>query len=270
MTIQPSFTPMFDRLLDFSVRAETEADVAAARVEYFAWTGEVFDEDRSFDVRMQAFLDWYVFDRFSPVLGDTPARAMAASLPDAYERQTFRLMSRTVHGLFEIEEIRPTHVRVMNLLTAMPYVVEVAKPANKGVLFALGGAVVLLLGAVIFLAMSKSEPAASGLTAAATAEPAKTAEAASAAAAPASAEVASAPAASATAAAQAASPAGDQPAPQAAAARPAAAPQAGAAAAPKPAAAAPAPAAAPPKVSTGGCAPDDLMCLMRAGAKKKK
>ncbi len=138
MTIHPSFMPMFDRLLDFSVRAETEADVAAARAEYFAWTGEVFDEDRSFDVRMQAFLDWYVFDRSSPVLGDTPARAMAASLPDSFERQAFRLMARTVHGLFEIEEIRPTHVRVMNMLTAMPYVVEVPRPlagVHKGDIF---------------------------------------------------------------------------------------------------------------------------------------
>jgi predicted Zn finger-like uncharacterized protein len=173
-------------------------------------------------------------------------------------------------GLFPLAAPQPMAAPAPVHAVAAPVVVEVAKPANKGVLFALGGAVVLLLGAVIFLAMSKSEPAAPVATAAATAEPAKTAEAASAAAAPASAEVASAPAASATAAAQAASPAGDQPAPQAAAARPAAAPQAGAAAAPKPAAAAPAPAAAPPKVSTGGCAPDDLMCLMRAGAKKKK
>jgi len=159
------------------------------------------------------------------------------------------------------------------VVVAAPQVVEVAKPANKGLLAALGGLVVLLLCAVVFLAM-RGTPAAPTPTADApkTADP--TAELAATATATAAA-TADAPQAGATATAAAS--ASDAEPKVAAAKAETPPPPAGGAKSPAGAGAAAAAAATPPppppaaaKTSAGGCAPDDLMCLMRAGAKKKK
>jgi hypothetical protein len=137
MSITPPYTPLFDRVLDFAVRAEHEPEVARARGDYFSWTGEVFDEDRSFDVRMQGFLDWLVFDRVMEPYGAPAVRAYAATLPPA-EAQPFRVMSRTVHGLFEVRVNLPGKFEVEDLLTAAEYTVLLPAPmagVNPGDLF---------------------------------------------------------------------------------------------------------------------------------------
>ena len=184
-------------------------------------------------------------------------------------------------GLFPLAGLQPLAPPVAMAMAA-PVIVEVAKPSNKGVMGALAAAVVLLLGAVIFLAVRGSstptqEVAGSSSSApsqaAIAAKPADTSTSASPAAAATtapSAEVAVAAAPSATSeAAVASTPVAAQYGGPAAA-RPVAPPPpaagAGAGATPAGAGATKPP---PPKSNSGGCAPDDLMCLMRAGAKKR-
>lgn len=121
MSLLPAYTPLFDRLLEFAIRPENEAEVTRARGDYFSWTGEVFDEDRSFDVRMQAFLDWFVFDRVLAASGDSAARAFTARLEDPDEAFRFRLLSRTVHGIFEVRDNGRTQLDVHDLITAADY-----------------------------------------------------------------------------------------------------------------------------------------------------
>jgi hypothetical protein len=128
MSLLPAFTPLFDRLLDFAIRPEHEAELVRARQDYFSRTGEVFDEDRSFDVRMQAFLDWYVFDRPLAPTGEPPSRAFLATLADAAERDRFRLLGRTVHGVFEVRKNSKKELAVHNLLTAADYTVPMPGP----------------------------------------------------------------------------------------------------------------------------------------------
>lgn len=51
-----------DQLLAFV--AEAREEIVQARLEYFSRTGgEVHEEDRSFEHRMQGFFNWYLFDR---------------------------------------------------------------------------------------------------------------------------------------------------------------------------------------------------------------
>ncbi len=128
MSLLPAFTPLFERLVDFAIRPEHALEASRARAEYFTRTGEVFDEDRSFDVRMQAFLDWFVFDRPLAPGAEPPARAFIPTLPDREERRRFRLLARTVHGLFEVRANTPDFLDVRNLLTDAEYRVPVPGP----------------------------------------------------------------------------------------------------------------------------------------------
>lgn len=125
----PLYQPSFERLLDFAASPRFEAELQRARTEFFTCTGEVFDEDRSFDVRMQAFLDWFVFDRPLDAFGEPPTRALALDQPlDPVEALRFRILGRTVHGLFRVRRVKDDRVGVANLVTDAEYDVAIPKP----------------------------------------------------------------------------------------------------------------------------------------------
>jgi predicted Zn finger-like uncharacterized protein len=183
-------------------------------------------------------------------------------------------------GLFSIPAPPPPAAApVAAAPVAPPQVVEVAKPANKGLLIGLGGLVLVLIGAVVFLATRQpapppvAAPTAPTATQAAAAivAPTATATAEAAPQAEPTAVADAATGASASAAAAAPNKAAGAAVAKGGSAAPPPPPKSGGAAAPPPppppAAAAPPP---PAKTTAGGCKPDDLMCLMRAGAKKKK
>lgn len=55
---------IIDHLLSWSDKAIGDADIVEAKGDYFSRTGgEVHEDDRSFDQRMQGFFNWYLFDR---------------------------------------------------------------------------------------------------------------------------------------------------------------------------------------------------------------
>lgn len=125
----PAYHLLFERLLAAATPPEREPELARARADYFSRAGEVFDEDRSFEPRMQAFLDWFVFDRPRDGTDDPPARHFAAdpSLSPG-EAYAFRLLSRTIHSLFALDSESRDTLAVVDLLTDARY--EVAKPGQ--------------------------------------------------------------------------------------------------------------------------------------------
>lgn len=97
-----------------------QADVLAAKAEYFALTGEVFDDDRSFEPRMAAFLEFYLFDRKVPGKGQTPAELyLAEKGPQlgAEERGCLEGFAKTLHSLFEVRKVVAGAIRVRDLFT---------------------------------------------------------------------------------------------------------------------------------------------------------
>lgn len=139
MALQVSYRGLIEDLLRFVTQPEFQRELLAGRTEYVQQTGEAFDEDRSFDARMQGFLDWFLFDRPLAPFHEPPVRAypIAAKL-DAARAQQFQILSRTVHGLFEVRASRTDAVELLNLLTGAHYKVELAQPyagLDKGELF---------------------------------------------------------------------------------------------------------------------------------------
>jgi hypothetical protein len=62
--VQPLIQSLIDQLLSWAAGAIGNEDIVLAKHEYFARTGgEVHEDDRSFEQRMQGFFNWYLFDR---------------------------------------------------------------------------------------------------------------------------------------------------------------------------------------------------------------
>jgi hypothetical protein len=99
-------------------------DLVGAKREFFARTGEVFDDDRRLEMRMSAFLEHYACDRTAPHLGATPAQARyrAALSGEAPEvAMAWRAFTETVHGLFEVRRLRPGLVGLSRLADLQHY-----------------------------------------------------------------------------------------------------------------------------------------------------
>lgn len=116
-----------EALIAWGTPAEHQSDLLVARKDYFARTGEVFEDDRQYEVRMAAFLEYYVCDRLAPHWGRTPARAR---YEEALRNETpqraavYRSFTETNHGLFEVRRMTKNEVRLRGVYSAIDYDVE--------------------------------------------------------------------------------------------------------------------------------------------------
>lgn len=112
------FQPYLDKLIEYASAEPRKPDLMSAKAEYFQLTGEVFDEDRVFEMRMASFLDWYMFDRPSPVSHKTPAQEFAEQVSgSADELAQYRGFTETIHGLFEVRKIAKGMVRLKDVFS---------------------------------------------------------------------------------------------------------------------------------------------------------
>jgi hypothetical protein len=118
-----SYPSFLDSLFALASKEERKPDVLAARAEYFRLTGEVFEDDRNFEMRMACFLDYYVFDHRSPSTGRTAAEELhtAKLLASAPEAAVLEAFTRTVHGLFEVRKLGAGFVRLRELFSGEDY-----------------------------------------------------------------------------------------------------------------------------------------------------
>lgn len=112
------YQPYLDRLIAFASADDRKEDLVSAKAEYFQRTGEVHDDDKSFEMRMASFLDWYLFDRPARD-GRTPAqkffelRQWDGTPGD--ELAVYRGFTETTHGLFEVRKIGKGAIRLREL-----------------------------------------------------------------------------------------------------------------------------------------------------------
>lgn len=111
----PSYQPLLDQLLAFASAEPRKAALLEAKAEYFQLTGEVFEDDKTFEARMASFLDYYLFDRRPSESRKTPAEEMYEEkrrLLGPEEAVPFRAFTETIHGLFVVRKLGPEGVRL--------------------------------------------------------------------------------------------------------------------------------------------------------------
>src|SRR6476660_1724343 len=114
-----SYQPHLDALIAWASAEERKPDLVEAKAEYFKLTGEVFEDDKSFEMRMASFLDYYLFDRVSPKSGKTPAQEyfelQQSQSPE--QASAYRSFTETLHGLFEVRKLGKGMVRMRELFS---------------------------------------------------------------------------------------------------------------------------------------------------------
>jgi hypothetical protein len=126
MTTDPTpllYQPYLEALTAFASEGARRDDLLAAKAEYIQHTGELFEDDTFFELRMASFLDHYLFDRVSPLTGKTPAEEYlelkrAEGAPDAGLYEAF---TQTLHGLFEVRKLGKGYIRLRELYSGKDY-----------------------------------------------------------------------------------------------------------------------------------------------------
>lgn len=120
-----TYQPYLDKLYAFASTEDRKQDLLAAKAEYFHLTGEVHEDDKSFEMRMASFLDWYVFDRPNPATGRTPAQELFAlrqsESPEGEDLAAWRDLTETRHGLFEVRKLGKGMLRLRELTSGKDF-----------------------------------------------------------------------------------------------------------------------------------------------------
>ncbi len=123
MSDSASFQPYLDELVSFATPEARKDELVTARKEFLEVTGEIFEDDKQFEARMSALLEYFLFDRLREA-GLTPAAELYAQVlkEGPPERAAaFRAFTETVHGLFEVRKLGKGWVLLRELFTGLDF-----------------------------------------------------------------------------------------------------------------------------------------------------
>ena len=107
-------------------------NIYAARKEYQKLSGEIYEDDKSYESRMGMFLEWYVFDRVDPSKDLTIFESIINENRETWPQfllEIYEGFTTNIHGLFYIKKIRNESVSVVNLFDNEKY--DVVEPDAK-------------------------------------------------------------------------------------------------------------------------------------------
>ncbi len=114
-----------NQLIEEITKTHPQDDIFQAKKDYQKISGEIFEDDKSFESRMGCFLEWYTFDRICTDNSSTPLQQYLQNQSVAPEnRKLAEAISQSIHGLFVAKKIKNDHVVVVNIMTNDKYQVK--------------------------------------------------------------------------------------------------------------------------------------------------
>ncbi|MEK6725139.1 MAG: hypothetical protein AABY54_01105 [Deltaproteobacteria bacterium] len=133
-----SFREYYDRLIEMLATEDNATEIMHAKIDFWKATGKMHGDEPSFESRMAAFFDWYLFDK--KVNGVTPLEAYLAEGSEEFEigREIYRDFLNNIHSIFIVKKIASNGITVMDLFTRLDYSLNTADDSTgfyRGVVF---------------------------------------------------------------------------------------------------------------------------------------
>ena len=116
-----------NQLIDIATSSDYSSNIIDARKEYQSITGNIYEDDKSYENRMSLFLEWYIFDRICSDTNQTLIDTLVQKNKNIWSPdmlKTFESYSHTIHGLFIVKKIEDHFVKAQNLFDNSTYVVN--------------------------------------------------------------------------------------------------------------------------------------------------
>jgi hypothetical protein len=114
-----------NQLIEEITRDYQQDDIFQAKKDFQKTSGEIFEDDKSYESRMGSFLEWYTFERTCPESALTPLQQYLKSTSITPEsRELAEAISKGIHGLFIAKKIKSDYVVVVNVMDDEKYKVH--------------------------------------------------------------------------------------------------------------------------------------------------
>jgi hypothetical protein len=114
-----------NQLIEEITRDHQQDDLYQAKKDFQKISGEIFEDDKSYESRMGSFLEWYTFDRACPESALTPLqRYLKGTSITPESRELAESISKSIHGLFVAKKIKSDCVIVVDLMDNEKYQVQ--------------------------------------------------------------------------------------------------------------------------------------------------
>ena len=121
------FKETLEQLFEFAAKAIPFDQILDAKKAYQNETGEIYEDDNSYNSRMSLFLEWCLFDDYNVEKSQTPLENLIEENQDAWSSdklEIFKSITKSIQGLFLVKKIKDETVKVVNLFTDKIYLVH--------------------------------------------------------------------------------------------------------------------------------------------------
>jgi hypothetical protein len=118
---------VLEELFEFAAKAIPSYQILEAKKSYQKETGEIYEDDSSYNSRMALFLEWYLFDNYITEKLQSPLEILIKEnlLSLSTERlENYKIFTESIQGLFIAKKIKNETVKVINLFTDETYLVQ--------------------------------------------------------------------------------------------------------------------------------------------------
>jgi hypothetical protein len=118
---------MLEELFEFAAKTLPSNQILEAKKVYQKETGEIYEDDKSYNSRMALFLEWYLFDNYIMEKSKTPLEIILDEYSiflSSQKIENYKVFTKSIQGLFIVKKIKNETVKVINLFTDEIYLVQ--------------------------------------------------------------------------------------------------------------------------------------------------
>jgi len=117
-----------ERVLETFSKGEYYEEVKRAREDFFARVGKVAEGSDRFEGQMNAFIDWYLFDRPLDKSEVPPVKMFVFEhldgVADESDKLIYQDLTKSIHSLYELLKVKGNDIYVKDLFQSEKYIIE--------------------------------------------------------------------------------------------------------------------------------------------------
>ena len=116
-----------EQLFEFIAQHIPAEQIMQAKKEYQKTTGEIYEDDKSYNTRMALFLEWYLLDNYIPGTQKTILENIIEENHLTWDQSHLEAcqdITNNIQALFEVKRIRDNSVTVLDLFNDEKYLVH--------------------------------------------------------------------------------------------------------------------------------------------------
>ena len=116
-----------NQLIEELTQSHSQEDIYEAKKYFQKFSGEIFEDDKSYESRMGSFLEWFTFDRSVPGSSLTPLQQYLENTDPSQSPEKWELaeaIGKSIHSLLIATKIKNDCVWVVDLVDDVKYQVQ--------------------------------------------------------------------------------------------------------------------------------------------------